>query len=82
MKLQPAAAAPQVTGIQPGSPSAKSGVKSGDILLQVGDRRVEDYADAVNAFYFLKPGVAASFRIKRGNQELTVSVTPVERAGE
>lgn len=82
LKLQPAAAAPQVTGVQAGSPSARSGVKSGDVLMQVGSRRVADYADAVNAFYFLRPGVATSFRIKRGSQEITVALTPVERAGE
>ncbi len=82
LKLQPAATSAQVTGIQAGSPSAQSGVRSGDILMQVGTRRVEDYADAVNAFYFLRPGAATPLRVKRGNQELTLSVTPVERAGE
>lgn len=82
LKLQPAAASPQVTSVQAGSPSAKSGVKAGDILLQVGSRRVEEYADAVNSFYFLRPGVATPVRIKRGNQEITLSLTPVERAGE
>jgi PDZ domain len=82
LKLQPTAAAPQVTGVQAGSPSAKSGMISGDVLLQVGDRRLEEYADAVNAFYFLRPGVATPVRIKRGKQEITLSLTPVERAGE
>lgn len=82
LKLQPASSAPQVTGIQADSPSARSGVRSGDLLMQVGTRRVEDYADAVNAFYFLRPGAATSLRVKRGNQELTFSVTPVERAGD
>lgn len=82
LKLQPAAASPQVTSVQTGSPSAKSGVIPGDILLQVGARQVEEYADAVNAFYFLRPGVATPVRIKRGNQEITLSLTPVERAGE
>lgn len=82
LKLQPAAASPQVTSVQAGSPSAKSGVITGDVLLQVGGRRVEEYADAVNAFYFLRPGVATPVRIKRGNQEITLSLTPVERAGE
>lgn len=82
LKLQPAASAPQVTGVQAGSPAAKAGVRPGDLLQQVGARRVEDYADAVNAFYFLRPGVATPFRIKRGNQQITLSLMPVERAGE
>lgn len=82
LKLQPAAAMAQVTGIQAGSPSEKSGVKSGDILVQVGHRRVGDYADAVNAFYFLRPGTVTPLRVRRGNQEIVLSVTPVEKAGE
>jgi len=82
LKLQPGAASPQVTSVQVGSPSAKSGVITGDVLLQVGARRVEEYADAVNAFYFLRPGEVTPLRIKRGNQEITLSLTPVERAGE
>lgn len=82
LKLQPAAASPVVTGIQDGSPSARSGVRCGDVLLEVGSRHLEEYADAVNAFYFLRPGVPTPLRLKRGNQELTLSVTPVERAGE
>jgi membrane-associated protease RseP (regulator of RpoE activity) len=82
LKLQPAAVVPQVTGVQAESPAAKAGVKPGDVLLQVGSRRVEDYADAVNAFYFLRPGVATPFRIKRGNQQFALSLMPVERAGE
>jgi PDZ domain len=82
LKLQPAAASPQVTSVQAGSPAAKSGVIAGDILLQVGARLVKEYADAVNAFYFLRPGLATPVRIKRGNEEITLSLTPVERAGE
>lgn len=82
LKLQPAAASPQVTNVQPGSPSAKSGMISGDVLLKVGSRQVQEYADAVNAFYFLRPGVATPVRIKRGQQEIELTLTPVERAGE
>lgn len=82
LKLQPATASPQVTSVQEGSPSAKSGVLSGDVLLQVGGRPVIEYADAVNAFYFLQPGVATPVRIKRGNQEITLTVTPVAREQE
>lgn len=82
LKLQPAAASPRVTSVQAGSPSAKSGVISGDVLLQVGARQVGEYADAVNAFYFLRPGVATPVRIRRGSQEITLTLTPVEREGE
>jgi len=76
------AAMPQVTTVQAGSPSALAGVKAGDLLLAVGFRRLGDYPDAVNAFYFLKPGTPVGVRLRRGGQELEVSVTPVERGAE
>jgi hypothetical protein len=82
VRLQPAAAAPRVTAVDAGSPSSRAGMKAGDLLLQVDSRRLEEYADAVNAFYFLRPGAPTLLRIQRGDEELTFSVTPAERAGE
>ncbi|QJE95086.1 S1C family serine protease [Luteolibacter luteus] len=79
LKLLPQSTVPEVTNVQEGSPSATAGVKSGDVLLEVGSRRLADYADAVNAFYYLRPGVATPVRVKRGAQELSISVTPVEK---
>lgn len=81
LNLRPEAAVPQVTKVQAGSPSATAGVKAGDVLLEIGTRRLSDYADAVNAFYYLRPGVAAPVRLKRGDEEISLSLTPVERAG-
>jgi S1-C subfamily serine protease len=80
LRLQPAAAAPRVTGVDAGSPSARAGVRAGDLLLQVDSRRLGEYADAVNAFYFLRPGTPALLRIQRDGEQLTLSVTPAERA--
>jgi S1-C subfamily serine protease len=82
LKLLPQAAKPQVTKVQEGSPSAQAGIQAGDVLMEVGTRPLSDYADAVNAFYFLQPGVPSALRVKRDGQEISVSVTPVERRGE
>ncbi|MCW1924128.1 S1C family serine protease [Luteolibacter arcticus] len=80
--LRPDAKVPQVTRVQAGSPSALAGVKTGDVLLQVGSRPLVEYADAVNAFFFLRPGVATPVKLKRGDQELLLSLTPVERRSD
>ncbi len=82
LKLRPEAAMPQVTAVHEKSPSAVAGIKAGDILLEVGPRHLGDYSDAVNAFYFLRPGAPVDVRLKRGEQVIAVSVTPVERAAE
>lgn len=81
LRLRPESQLPQVTLVQAGSPAAQAGVKPGDVLLELGDRRLVDYADAVNAFYFLRPGVAESLKIRRGSREVEVSVTPIDRLG-
>ena len=82
LSLRPDAKAPQVTRVHEGSPSALAGVKPGDVLLQVGPRRLGEYADAVNAFFFLRPGVATNLKLKRGDQEMVVSLMPVERRAD
>lgn len=79
VKLLPQSPTPQVTGVQNGSPSAKAGIQAGDVLLSVGTRPLSDYADAVNAFYFLRPGVPSPLKVKRGEKEISVSVTPEEK---
>lgn len=81
LKLRPDAVLPRVTQVQAGSPAAKAGVVAGDVLLEVGSRRVADYADAVNAFYFLRPGVATTLRLRRGGRDLQVGITPAAREG-
>jgi serine protease Do len=82
LSLRPDASVPQVTKVQPGSPSALAGVKSGDVLLEIGPRRLGEYADAVNAFFFLRPGVATPVKLKRGGRDLVLSLTPVERRAD
>ena len=42
--------------VRPSSPGSKAGIRKGDILLTVGLRRVSDYAEARNAFYYLVAG--------------------------
>ena len=79
VKLLPQSATPQVTRVQENSPSARAGIQAGDVLLTVGSRPLADYADAVNAFYFLRPGVPSAMKVKRGEKEISVSVTPEER---
>ncbi|MEK7949074.1 S1C family serine protease [Luteolibacter soli] len=82
LNLRPDAKAPQVTRVHEGSPSALAGVKTGDVLLQVGQRNLGEYADAVNAFFFLRPGVATPVKLKRGDQEVVISVTPIEHRAD
>jgi S1-C subfamily serine protease len=79
LHLMPQVSVPRITRVQEGSPAAAAGVKAGDVLVEIGGRRTADYADAVNAFYFLRPGTTTPVRIKRGDRDVELSIVPVER---
>jgi hypothetical protein len=73
----------RLSGVTPGSPADKAGVKAGDIVVQFGDKPVTDlysYTDALNAY---KPGDVVTVVVKRGEsgERLSLSVT-LGRRGE
>ena len=45
-------------------------------MLQVGVRKVSDYAEAVDAFYYLVAGEIAPVRVLRGVKVLDVELVP------
>src|SRR6266403_1004328 len=56
------------------TPAARSGIKSGDILLQVGRKRVTQPEDVLDASFFITAGDIVPITVMRGNQKLTFSV--------
>lgn len=67
---------PVITSVRPESPASKAGLKNGDILVNIGGKKIGTYAEVVNAFYYLQPGKALEFRVLRGVELKTVKVTP------
>ena len=70
----------KLSGVTPGSPADKAGVKAGDVILAIGSHDVRDLqgmTDALNAF---KPGDATSIVVLRGTERLTLQVTLGTRA--
>jgi len=59
-------AAPIVESVRPDSPAKKAGLKNGDVILSIGDRQVREYAEVVDAFYYLIAGEAKKFKVLRG----------------
>ena len=74
--------APQVVRVLPGSPAAAAGVMPNDVLLTVGSRRISDYADAANAFFYLIPGEKVKLRVMRGVETLEFELTPTRAQAE
>ncbi|BDS08098.1 hypothetical protein NT6N_31380 [Oceaniferula spumae] len=69
-------AAPIVESVRPGSPAKKAGLENGDVILSIGDTKVREYAQVVDAFYYLIAGVPQKFSVLRGTELKEFEVTP------
>lgn len=65
-----------ITGVLQNGPAAKAGIRPGDIIARVGDRKISDVSQLLSAVAALKPGVSTPFTIERKGQALQVNVTP------
>src|SRR6266436_1524491 len=64
----------EMTQIMEGTPAAGSGIKPGDILLQVGRKKVTRPEDVLDASFFITAGDTVPITVMRGNRRLTFSV--------
>lgn len=64
-----------VVEVQPGSPAAASGLRTGDIVTHINGEPVLDGAHSTNLIADLKPGDAVRLSILRDHQPLTVNAT-------
>jgi S1-C subfamily serine protease len=64
----------EMTKIMEGTPAADSGVKAGDILLQVGRKQVREPEDVLDASFFITAGDSVPITVMRGNEKLTFNV--------
>src|SRR6266702_6523363 len=64
----------EMTQIMDGTPAAGSGIKPGDILLQVGQKKVTQPEDVLDASFFITAGDIVPIIVLRGNQKLTFNV--------
>jgi serine protease Do len=64
----------KMTQIEEGSPAAESGIKPGDILLQVGKKKVTQPEDVPDASFFITAGDVVPITVVRGDQKMTFNV--------
>jgi serine protease Do len=64
----------EMTQIMEGTPAAGSGIKPGDILLQVGRKKVYEPEDVLDASFFITAGDTVPITVMRGNEKLTFNV--------
>jgi serine protease Do len=64
----------EMTQIMEDTPAARSGIKPGDILLQVGHKKVTQPEDVLDASFFITAGETVPITVMRGDQKLTFRV--------
>ena len=64
----------EMTKIMERTPAADSGIKAGDILLQVGRKKVREPEDVLDASFFITAGDTVPITVMRGNEKLTFNV--------
>ena len=72
---QPAAGSRvEITQVVDGTPAANSGIKRGDVLVQLGQRKIAKPEDVIDASFYVTAGDVVPVTVMRGNQKLSFSV--------
>jgi serine protease Do len=63
-----------VTQVADDTPAAHSGIKEGDVLLQVGKKKITDPEDIFDASFYITAGDMVPITVMRGDQKITFEV--------
>ncbi len=69
---------PEVREVIEGSPAAKCGLQRGDVLLRIGERRIQQPGDVLDASFYLTAGDQVSLVVSRDGKEITL---PAQASG-
>ena len=64
----------QVTQVMQGTPAAQCGMKEGDVLLQLGQKKICQPEDVFDASFYITAGEMVPITVMRGGKQLTFSV--------
>jgi serine protease Do len=81
-KIDPTAQGALVAEVQAGSPSEKAGMKSGDVVTAVDDKKIEGPRELQLMIGSLAPGTKVNLKVLRDGQEQLVTVELGERPGQ
>ncbi|HVQ32290.1 MAG TPA: M20/M25/M40 family metallo-hydrolase, partial [Vicinamibacteria bacterium] len=63
------------SGVSPGSPAEKAGLRGGDLLVRFGAKEIRNIYDYTYALGERKPGDVVTLVVKRGGQDVPVEIT-------
>ena len=61
-------------GISEGKPAEKAGLKTGDVIIQIGDYKIPDVLGYMQSLGKFKKGDATKVTVKRGTEEKVFDV--------
>jgi len=64
------------------SPAEKAGLKAGDVIIQVAEKKINDYSDLIRTLNFYDPEDEVSVKYSRKGKANTVKVTLAEKKGK
>jgi hypothetical protein len=65
----------RIDGVTDGKPAAKAGIKTGDVIVKIGDMDIETVYTYMDALTKYKKGESAKVVVKRGSEEVILDVT-------
>jgi len=71
----------RISGVSPGSPADKAGLKAGDVVVSFGGVVVTDLYSYTDALRAKKPGDVVEVVVVRGGERLTLTATLGRRGG-
>ncbi|MDA2935097.1 M28 family peptidase, partial [Acidobacteria bacterium AH-259-D05] len=69
----------KLSGVMKGAPAEEAGLEGGDIVIELAGKKVENIYDYTYAIDALKVGSPAKVIVLRGDQRITLTVTPSSR---
>lgn len=69
----------KLSGVSEKGPAGIAGVQGGDIIIGLGEREILNIYDYTDAMADLKVGVETSITVLRGEEKLTLKLTPTSR---
>lgn len=65
-----------ITGVLQNGPAAQSGVRPGDVIVEVAGKQIANVSELLSSVAALKPGTPSKFRVLRRDESLDLNVTP------
>jgi len=65
-----------ITGVLQNGPAAKAGIRPGDVITHVADKKIENVQELLTAVAGLRPGSESRFALQRGSDKMELNVNP------